>query len=91
MSEKKLHLTTGRRFEIKGEGDSLKIVVRAFRVNKAKRYEVYEIELDVGRWTIQQFARQIATMHERDRERLRRETARIERELEAIKQPETAG
>lgn len=90
MSDKKLQLTTGRRMEIEGCGDDLVLSVRGYRINKLKKYEQYDIELKVNRWTIQQLARQIATMHERDRQRLARETARIQKEIDAIQQPEAS-
>lgn len=89
MTERKLSLITGSRILLEGDGDDLRLKVNAHRKKKTGDHEFFEIELKVGRWTVQQFARQIATMHERDRVRLARETARIEREIAAIKEPET--
>jgi hypothetical protein len=63
--------------------------IRAHRKKTTGDYEFFEIDLAVGRWSVQQLARQIASMHVRDRERLAREMARIEREVAAIKEPET--
>lgn len=90
MSERKLALVTASRITLEGDGDDLKLKVRAHRKKKTGDYEFYSIELAIGRWTVQQLARQIATMHERDRARLAKEAARIEREIEAIKQPEAS-
>lgn len=84
---RKLQLVTGSRIVIEGEGNDLHMKLNAHRRKKTGDYEFFEITLDVGRWSIQQLARQIASMHERDRARLAKETARIEHEIAAIKQP----
>ena len=85
----KLTLTTGSRIDIEGCGSDIKLMLTAHRMNKRKVYERYELEINVGRWSIRQLARQIATMHARDRERIQKELARIEDEVSSIKQPET--
>jgi hypothetical protein len=74
---------------IEGYGNELTFTTRGHRRNKLGNREEYELKLKVPRWTLQRLARQIATMHERDRARLSRELRRIEMECEAIKQPET--
>jgi hypothetical protein len=86
---RKLSLVTGSRIVLEGEGDDLHIKLRAHRKKRTGDYEFFEIDLSVGRWLVQQLGRQIATMHARDRERLAREAARIDREIQAIQQPET--
>lgn len=85
---KRLSLHCGR-IEIEGCGDELTLKARTHRVNKVGNYELYDLELSVDRYVIQYLARQIATMHERDRQRLANELARIQREVDAIKQPDT--
>jgi hypothetical protein len=86
---KKLCLECGD-IEIEGCGSiSLTLKARAHRFNKIGRVERYDLQLSVGRYVIQRLARQIATMHERDRARLAREMQRIEAEVAAITQPNT--
>lgn len=86
---RKLQLVSGSRISIEGEGDDLHVKLDAHRRMKTGDYEFFSIDLSIGRWTVQQLARQIATMHERDRARLAKETARIYREIAAIEEPET--
>lgn len=74
--------------EITGTGNDLALKLEGHRINKAGNFEQYEIEAPMGRHCIQSLARQIATMHARDRQRLERELRRIELEQQAITQPE---
>ena len=74
--------------EIGGTGSDLTLKLEGHRVNKAGNIEEYKIEAGIGRHHIQRLARQIATMHERDRKRLERELKRIELEQQAITQPD---
>ncbi len=76
--------------EITGSGNDLTISLEGHRINKAGNIENYKIQSKIGRFHIQRLARQIATMHERDRERLARELRRIEFEVQAIQQPEVS-
>lgn len=75
--------------EITGSGNDLALKLEGHRMNKAGNVEMYEIEAPLPRRHIQTLARQIATMHARDRQRLERELRRIELEQQAITQPET--
>jgi hypothetical protein len=61
---RKLQLVTDSRIEIEGEGDDLRMKVRAHRKRRAGDYEFFSIDLSVGRWTVQQLARQIAAIKE---------------------------
>ena len=88
-TRRKVKLVCSSNIDIRGEGAEVQIDLKAHRKKANGSYEFFEIELDVGRYVIQRLARQIATMHERDRARLSRELGRIEKEIEAIKQPET--
>lgn len=87
-TRKKLALICGTNIDIVGEGSELKVTLTAHRKKKSGSYDFYAIELDVDRYAVKRLAQQIATMHVRDRKRLENELARIEREVEAIKQPE---
>lgn len=72
-----------------GDYEDLTWTINAHRQKRSGEYEYFELRLKCCRWSIQRIARQIATMHERDRERLRQELRRIELEAEAIKQPDS--
>ncbi len=74
--------------EISGAGNDLTLKLEGHRVNKAGNIEEYKLEAKMGRHHIQRLARQIASMHARDRQRLDRELRRIEIEQQAITQPE---
>jgi hypothetical protein len=89
-TRRKVKLVCSTNIDMRGDGDQVQLAFSAHRKKASGGYEFFEIELDVGRYVIQRLARQIATMHERDRARLAREMARIEKEIDAIKQPETA-
>lgn len=88
-TRRKIVLIAGGNIEVAGEGDGVRLKLSAHRKKKNGDYEFFEMDIELGRWVVQRLARQIATMHVRDRERLTRETARIEKEIDAIKQPET--
>lgn len=87
-TRRKVALIAHGNIEVQGEGDSIKLALTAHRKKKSGAYEFFEIDLDVGRWTVKRLMKQIATMHVRDRERLQKERQRIDTEVEAIKQPE---
>ncbi len=76
--------------EITGSGNDLTISLEGHRINNAGNIENYKIQAKMSRFHIQRLARQIATMHERDRERLARELQLIEVEVAAITQPNVA-
>lgn len=88
MNNKKLKLMMGGLPKLEGTGGDLTLKFRGHRKNKLGNYEWYGIEIEVSRWIVQHLLRQVATMHERDRVRLANETARIEHEINAVKQPE---
>lgn len=74
---------------IEGCGNQLTMRIEGHRTNKAGNIEEYKIEAKLSRHHIQRLAREIATMHQRDRQRLQRELNRIELEQQAITQPES--
>lgn len=49
MSDRKLALITGSRITLDGDGDDLKLTIRAHRKKKTGAYECYSIELAIGR------------------------------------------
>jgi hypothetical protein len=56
------------------------------RLLKSGRYQCYDLELKACRYSVRQVLAQLRKMHLRDRERLERETARIEREQRELLQ-----
>ena len=87
MTTRKLKLSAGAP-TITGAGDRVALSLSGNRLNKAGNLERYVIQFDMGIWHILQLARQIATMHVRDRRRLEIEMRRIEVEKKAIHEPE---
>jgi hypothetical protein len=74
---------------IEGCGDGVMCSFRAFRRKKTGAEEPYDVKLQLCRWQVRSFIEEVAKMHVRDRERLANEARRIEREINAIKEPVT--
>lgn len=62
---------------VNGEGNDLSFVFRASRRTKAGTDEFYNITVEGCRGTVRRILEELRKMHERDRERLKREQDRI--------------
>ena len=72
---------------VEGCGSELTFHVIGYRETKAGTPERYELKLKAYRCAAQTLLREMRKMHARDRERLARETARIEQEIQTLTEP----
>ncbi len=71
--------------DLTGSGDKLALKARAWRTTKAGTRELYNLEIALCRYGVKQFLGKLKEMHARDRERIHRELARIESEINALR------
>lgn len=70
---------------IEGDGSELIFLVKGFRTTKAGTPERYELKLKACRYAVKCLLAEIRKMHVRDRERLVRESARIDEEIGSLR------
>lgn len=74
-----------RSVELTGEGERLSFTVQAHRTLKSGRVESVEIELSACRYAARALLDELRKMHARDRDRIRQELDRIDREIGVFK------
>jgi hypothetical protein len=70
---------------IEGCGSEITLKLRTSRTTKAGTHIFYTISLNVCRWGVKTLLVGLRDMHVRDRERIQRELARIDNEVNALK------
>ncbi len=82
----KRSLSANALVEVSGCGDRIVFKLTASRTTKGGTYEHYSLEIESCRHTVTQLLSAIRKMHQRDRDRLAREQARIDREIRELTQ-----
>lgn len=88
MSERtiKRRLNASALVEVTGCGDGVTFKVNPWRTTKGGTHERYLLEISVCRNSVRTILGELRKMHMRDRDRLAREQARIDREIRQLTQ-----
>lgn len=82
--ERKLEADLQTNITIVGEGEKMSLQFNTWRRKESGNYERTIVKVNISRWAISRLMDQIRQMHIRDRERLKNESARIDREIERL-------
>jgi hypothetical protein len=84
--ERKLEADLQTNIELVGAGESITMQFNTWRTKESGNYERTVVKVKMSRWAIARLMDEVRRLHIRDRDRLKNETARIEREVARLTQ-----
>ena len=84
--ERKLEADLQTNITLEGCGENVTMVFNTWRTKESGNYERTAVKVKMSRWAISRLLDQVRQLHIRDRDRLKNEANRIEREVARLTQ-----